>query len=209
MTTPVSFKKLQKGAEDAGIKGVPADRSQLKDLHTTTEADTIGEGSVVEFSGFLIKGRFSNVGTGETVYCKLPDLEENDIHLNIVPDKPPVEPTKKQLEDLECQSVVAEISPHFRPERWEPLGTLVKTTANASAAKKIAALDLRRPMRFTGHLFFDGSHKPCTGRLHTEVPAACLPGRFTWCMPLRSASTPRCLAAHERTRASGNHCTSG
>jgi len=53
--------------------------------------------------------------------------------------------------------------PHFRPEQWEPLGRLVKTTANATAAKKIAALDLRRPMRFTGHLFFDGSHKPCTG----------------------------------------------
>ena len=27
--------------------------------------------------------------------------------------------------------------------------------------KKIAALDLRRPMRFTGQVFFDASHRPC------------------------------------------------
>ena len=159
----VSFKKLQKAAEDAGVKGVPADRSVLSDLHTTTEGDTIGEGSVVQFIGFLIKSKFSNVGSGETVNCNLPAREENDIHVNIVPDKPPAEPTSKQLEDLEYQSVVAEVSPHFRPEQWEPLGRLVKTTPNATAAKKIAAMDLRRPMRFTGHLFFDGSHKPCTG----------------------------------------------
>jgi hypothetical protein len=163
LATEFSVKQLQKAAEDAGVTGVPADRSVLKDLHTTTEGDTIGEGSVVQLIGFLIKGKFSNVGKGETVNCELPDREENDIHLNVVKDKPPVEPTAKQLQDLECRSVVVEISPHFRREQWEPLGRLVKTTANATAAKKIAALDLRRPTRFTGHLFFDGSHKPCTG----------------------------------------------
>ena len=30
-----------------------------------------------------------------------------------------------------------------------------------AASKKIAALDLRRPMRFTGQAFYDASHKPC------------------------------------------------
>jgi hypothetical protein len=58
---------------------------------------------------------------------------------------------------------VVEISPHFRPESWEQLGTLQKTSANATAAKKIAALDLRRPIRFTGHALYDANHKPCTG----------------------------------------------
>lgn len=68
--------------------GVPADRSVLKNLHSTTEGDTIGEGSVVQLIGFLIRGKFSNVGTGETVNCQLPDREENDSHVNIVKDKP-------------------------------------------------------------------------------------------------------------------------
>jgi hypothetical protein len=136
LATEFSFKQLQKAAEDAGVTGVPADRSVLKDLHTTTEGDTIGEGSVVPLIGFLIKGKFSNVGKGETVNCELPDREENDIHLNVVKDKPPVEPTAKQLQDLECRSVVVEISPHFRREQWEPLGRLVKTTANAPPPRR-------------------------------------------------------------------------
>jgi hypothetical protein len=144
LATEFSFKRLQAAAEDAGVTGVPADRSVLKDLHTTTEGDTTGEGSVVQLIGLLIKAKFSNVGTGETVNCELPDREENDIHINVVKDKPPVEPTTNQLKDLECRSVVVEISPHFRPEQWEPLGRLVKTTAHATAAKKIAAFDLRR-----------------------------------------------------------------
>ena len=49
---------------------LPADRSVLKDLHKTTEGDTIGEGSVVQLIGFLIKAKFSNVGKGETVNCE-------------------------------------------------------------------------------------------------------------------------------------------
>jgi hypothetical protein len=69
---------------------------------------------VVQLIGFLIKAKFSNVGKGETVNCELPDLEESDIHINVVKDKPPAEPTTNQLHDLECRSVVVEISPHFR-----------------------------------------------------------------------------------------------
>jgi hypothetical protein len=62
LATEFSFKQLQKAVEDAGVTGVPADRSVLKDLHTTTEGDTIREGSVVQLIWFLIKGKFSNVG---------------------------------------------------------------------------------------------------------------------------------------------------
>jgi len=143
LATEFSFKRLHAAAEDAGVTGVAADRSVLKDLHTTTEGDTIGEGSVVQPIGFLIKAKFSNVWTGETVNCELPDREDDDIHINVVKDKPPVEPTTNQLKDLECRSVVVEISPRFRPDQWEPLGRRVKTTANATAAKKITAFDLR------------------------------------------------------------------
>jgi len=91
LATEFSFKRLQAAAEDAGVTGVPADRSVLKDLHKTTEGDTIGEGSVVQLIGFLIKAKFSNVGTGETVNCELPDREENDSHINVVKEKPPPE----------------------------------------------------------------------------------------------------------------------
>jgi hypothetical protein len=162
-TTFFTFKQIQIAAVAAVGTGMPDDRSALADLHTTSEGDTVGEGAVVELIGFLIKGKFSNVGSGETVNCKLGDREENDIHLNVVQTKPPANPTEAQLKDLECASAVVEISPHFRPETWEQLGTLQKTSANATAAKKIAALDLRRPMRFTGQAMFDANHQPCTG----------------------------------------------
>jgi hypothetical protein len=162
-TTFFTFKQLQIAAVAAVGVGMPDDRTDLADLHTTSEGDSVGEGTVVELIGFLIKGKFSNLGSGETVNCKLGDREENDIHLSVVPTKPPANPTDAQLKDLECASAVVEISPHFRPETWEQLGTLQKTSANATAAKKIAALDLRRPMRFTGHAMYDANHTPCTG----------------------------------------------
>ena len=75
MATEFSCTQLQAAAENAGVRGVPADRSVLKDLHKTTEGDTIGEGAVVQLIGFRIKAKFSNVGKGETVNCELPDLE--------------------------------------------------------------------------------------------------------------------------------------
>jgi hypothetical protein len=162
-TTFFTFRQLQAKTEAAGITGVPANRASLQGLHTTSDGATVGEGSVVQLIGFLIKGKFSNVGSGESVNCGLEDREENDIHLNLVQNKPPANPADAQIRDLECKSVVVEISPHFRPEPWEILGSLHKTSTNATAAKKIAALDLRRPMRFTGHAFYDGFHKPCVG----------------------------------------------
>ena len=142
---------------------LPSNRALLRDLHTTDDNHHVGEGTVVQIIGFLIKGKYSNVGKnkGESVNRHFEDREENDIHMNIVKTKPPESPTKTQLETLECESVIAEVSPHFRPELWEPLGRLVKTTAKATAAKKIAALDLDRPMRFAGQAFFDASHRPC------------------------------------------------
>jgi hypothetical protein len=50
----------------------------------------------------------------------------------------------KSVSDF-CDSITAEMSPHFRPEDWDS-GVLKS---------------LGRPVRLTGHLFFDGSHKPC------------------------------------------------
>ena len=132
-------------------------------LHKTSEGDTIGEGSVVQLIGFPIKPSSRTSGKGETVNCELPDREENDNHINIVKDKPPLEPTAKQLQDLDCRSVVVESHPTSGQSRGNRLGKLVKTPPIRPPPRRSRPVDLRRPMRFTGHLFFDVSHKPCTG----------------------------------------------
>ena len=93
LATAFTFRQLETKTEAAGNTGVPADRTPLQNLHTTSEGDTIGEGSVVQVIGFLSKGKFFNVGSGESVNCDLHDREENDIHLNLVRDKPAANPT--------------------------------------------------------------------------------------------------------------------
>jgi hypothetical protein len=52
--------------------------------------------------------------------------------------------------------VIAEMSPHFRPIDWDT-GVL-----NA----------LKRPVRLTGQLFFDGSHSPCRPGKPANPPRA-------------------------------------
>jgi hypothetical protein len=54
LATVFTFQELQTKTAAAGITGVPADRTPLKNLHTTTEGETIGDGSVVQTIGFLI-----------------------------------------------------------------------------------------------------------------------------------------------------------
>ena len=74
----------------------------------------------------------------------------NDIHiyLGMTPE-----------EDDRCESLNAEISPHFRPDTW----------------LEIVGLNIspKRPLRITGQLFFDASHQPCRpNKRHS-------PARFT------------------------------
>src|SRR5438067_2303259 len=67
-----------------------------------------------------------------------------------------------------CDSVTAEIVPHFRPDSWLALATL--NGSNASTVLRNLRLD--RALRFTGQLIFDASHMPCTnGRPAREAPA--------------------------------------
>jgi hypothetical protein len=49
-------------------------------------------------------------------------------------------------EDDRCERLNAEITPHFRPDKW-----LKMVDLNISP----------RPLRITGQLFFDASHQPC------------------------------------------------
>ena len=135
--------QLQQDAEDRGISfgsdgQIPDSRSELR--HLPTKAGSIGEGTVARIAAFVIKAHPSNVGKGkgETVNCKLTDKESNDIHIVL---------GEKSNHDDECSSVTAEMSPHFRPDIWDA-GVLMNNNEHL--------------YRFTGQLFFDASHRPCS-----------------------------------------------
>lgn len=163
---PVTFKtfdQLQIAAEKKGIKfgkaGMPAKRDVLQKISTTGGKD-LGEGVIVSLEGFVLDARHSNSklfvdskgvpSDGESVNCNSGELNRNDIHIELS------ETTDEAKQRLQCQSVTAEISPHFRPDSWDRFDVNSKTMA---AAKGIPQLKGAR-VRLTGPLFFDASHTP-------------------------------------------------
>jgi hypothetical protein len=113
----------------------------------------VHEGTLVHTVAFLLHGAYSDTTTGESVNCYTPGSATNDIHLALMPAKPTAAAD-------ECQSFTAEITPHYRPADWLILSTLHKTKTKSNQ-QMIAASDLDRPLRITGQMFFDGSHRPC------------------------------------------------
>jgi hypothetical protein len=126
-----TFTKLEGLSTDDIRRKVKEDRRVLTNL-----AGDIGEGTRVQFVAFLLDAHVSNGKKGELVNCTRPGEEFNDIHIELV---------KTATEDDACNSVTAEMSPHLRPEAWTSL----------------PSLSIKRPVRVTGPLFFDGSHRPC------------------------------------------------
>jgi hypothetical protein len=136
------LKNLQKFADDNGLKkGLKTSRDSLIDIFDSSGGAKIGEGTLVQFVTFLLGAHHSNVGKGkgENVNCKLTERDDNDIHIELTMDRSVEEPDP-------CESVTAEMSPHFRPEEWSRLVELEK---------------FDRPVRVTGPLFYDNSHAPC------------------------------------------------
>jgi hypothetical protein len=134
------FVKLQAAVDGAGIpygspKRLPPDRKVLHDLVTTAGGATVGEGSKVRFVTLILGAHYSDTKSGESVNCGEPGNEPNDIHV----------PTVQAAGAEECESITVEMSPHGRPAGWTP-----------KALQKAGA-----PVRITGQLFFDASHKPC------------------------------------------------
>lgn len=123
---------------------LPPDRSLLQKL-VRVGRRTIGEGSVVRLVAFIIDAHYSNVSNGETVNCMLHGEDNNDIHIML----------GWNVGDDVCQSVTAEMLPHFRPDAWTPDGL---NSLNG------------RLVRITGQLFLDGSHKPCQGAKQANPP---------------------------------------
>jgi hypothetical protein len=142
---------LQQAAASAGIpfegdSHLAQDRSVLKNLYSVSNQGRVGEGSLVRLAAFVINARYSNLSNGESVNCKKPGAENNDIH--IVLGQNAIPSGQNPTEAEECASITAEISPHFRPDAWTPEN-----------------LNSRKPylFRFTGQLFFDASHRACSG----------------------------------------------
>src|SRR5947209_4668011 len=127
------------------------DHQQLVDLQTTSTAahlkksipdrkvlEDMGEGKYVSYIAFVKGAHYSDVNAGEAVNCNIPGNDTNDIHIVLV----------QNPNDDECLSTTAEMSPHFRPAAWTP-DNIMKASAG-------------HPIRVRGHLFYDGSHSPCT-----------------------------------------------
>ena len=121
------------GNENKGTRkrGPTTNRAPLKQL---------GEGKLVTLKAFVLIARQEG---GESVNCEknVPNQPLfHDIHISLV--------ASADVAD-ECAGVVAEMSPHHRPDAW--------THGNVEKVSK-----LKLPVRVTGHLYFDSSHFPCS-----------------------------------------------
>jgi hypothetical protein len=112
-------------------KGPTTNRALLKKL---------GEGKLVTLKAFVLIARQEGP---ESVNCEknVPDHPLfHDIHISLV--------ASADVTD-ECAGVVAEMSPHHRPDAW------IHGNVEQVANQKLM-------VRVTGHLYFDSSHFPCS-----------------------------------------------
>jgi len=129
----------------SGFKKEPSDRSALTDL---------GEGKLVRIKAYLDEAHFADLGGGETVNCNGATEALNDIHMALI----------STPNGQECESVSAEILPHYRPDSWNQIGNDEKFNSTTKKYTPNAGIDSRlkaHPYRITGQLFFDASHKVC------------------------------------------------
>jgi hypothetical protein len=127
----------------------PPSRTKLRDIITLGNGAKLGEGKTVTFVGFVLDARHSNVdrdspltkGNGESVQCNLLGCAYNDIHITLAED-----PKETSL----CKTIVAEITPHYRPPAWDLFDS-----------PDYAAFLKTHPVKISGQLFFDGSHVAC------------------------------------------------
>ena len=154
-----NFDQLQQSAVNKNIpfgnQNLPVDRSVLANM-LTVNGQPIGEGTVVMLVGFVFDARHSNTKffneTGESVNCMSGELDMNDIHIQLA------ESGSLLNQADECQTVTAEISPHYRPASWD------RFDVNPNTAEAARGLPLKgAKVRISGQLFFDASHVPCVG----------------------------------------------
>jgi hypothetical protein len=130
---------------------------------TTINVDgkQLGEGKVVRIVVLMKDAHVSDCSStehGEDVNCSLRGVQNNDFHM------PLMDPAIPGDTD-ECNSVTAEISPHFRPAAWAKIDLLTPTSI---------------PVRITGPLFFDDSHTVCTKNPTTGKMSGSPPRSSVW-----------------------------
>lgn len=144
--TPQMLVDLQtKTTVRSGYQQEPADRKALQAL---------GEGKLIRMKAYLYEAHHADLGGGESVNCNGKTELQNDVHMALVAD-----PNAK-----ECQSVTAEISPHYRPDSWNQIGhdeIYNSTTRMYTPDPRMEALLKNHAFRITGQLFFDASHQVC------------------------------------------------
>ena len=160
--TAAVFKALQDGVDSTGFRYgrdrngeiLPDSRSDIPRPTVTVGGRnrTLGEGDFVRYVGFVIDPRHSNVGrarpgqkAGESVNCNKGDCENNDIHMELTEKSP----ARSRSIDP-CTTVTAELVPHLRPVSWDHFDS-----------PEYIAFFRTHPVRLSGQLFFDASHKPC------------------------------------------------
>ena len=155
---------LQHEVDDSGMPfgpafggpGPPKDRTPLTNLPALPNGMKLEEGDLVSFVGFLAEAHYMPKSesvpkkgkAGESVNCHSTQHIMADIHLafSSVPGRITAKDPKKQQKT--CNTISAEMIPHMRPEVW-----------NVDNLNQV--IDLERPVRIIGQLFFDASHVPC------------------------------------------------
>jgi hypothetical protein len=129
----------------------PNDRKPLQDL---------GEGKLIRMKAFLVEAHHADLGSGESVNCNGATEELNDVHIAF----------GAQANTQECDSVTAEIIPHYRPASWNEIGHYERWNSSTRKYVPDPAMASRltaHPYRVTGQLFFDASHSVCPcGTIH-------------------------------------------
>jgi hypothetical protein len=150
--TPDILLNLQRATEAAKVSFgshalLPKDRATLE-KGFVVGGKTYREGQLVQLAAFFIETHPADLSSGESVNCDSKgDPLGNDVHMAL----------GTAYGADECTSVTAELSPHFRPSEWEVIGEI---RAKGKTAKP--APITKFPIRVTGQLFFDASHKLCS-----------------------------------------------
>jgi hypothetical protein len=149
--TPSILLSLQQATAKAKVSFgshalLPTDRSKLKEGFLVG-GKTYHEGQKVQMAAFFIETHPADLSSGESVNCDTKnDALGNDVHMAL----------GLAYGADECTSVTAELSPHFRPGDWNIIADIKakNQTTHPAAVTQF-------PIRVTGQLFFDASHKLC------------------------------------------------
>ena len=130
-----TFASLQKAADKVVGQGADLDKEDRETIrHLSVDGATLGEGALVEVSGFIVGKPHAN--SGESVNCGLKTEANNDIHISIAPT----------AASTEFAGIVVEMIPQDRNSNW-----------TAAALQKVAKSKKR--VRVVGQLFYDNLHR--------------------------------------------------